>query len=150
MAKYDKLTFRLVLTLILFPLFLFQCSPVRAATVTSYTVYDGDTLTHADVDVFPNMRFHGSLRIRGIDTPEIHTRSACEKMRGYQARDALKGFLDGKTITAENAQNGKYAGRVLADVFADGESVAEWMLKHSYARPYFGGKRDRRWCNEVP
>jgi len=138
------------LFIILFPLFLFQCSPVRAAAVIAYTVYDGDTLTQADVDVFPNMRFHGSLRIRGIDTPEIRTRSACEKMRGYQARDALKGFLAGKSITVENAQNGKYAGRVLADVFADGESVAEWMLKHSYARAYFGGKRDRNWCHDSP
>jgi len=140
----------MMLALILFPLFLFQCSPVRAQTVTEYTVYDGDTLTHATVEVFPNIRYHGSIRIRGIDTPEIRTRSACEKKIGYQARDALKGFLEGKAITVRNAKNGKYAGRVLADVFADDESVAHWMLTHSYAHPYFGGKRDRAWCNDSP
>jgi len=141
------MTFKLVLALILFPLFLFQCSPVRAQPVTAYTVYDGDTLTDATVSVFPNMRFYGSIRIRGIDTPEIRTRSACEKIRGYQARDALKGFLAGKAVTVRNAKNGKFAGRVLADLFADGEPVAPWMLSHSHARPYSGGKRDRSWCN---
>jgi len=150
MDRINKMTLRMVLALILFPLFLFQCSPVRAQPVTAYTVYDGDTLTDATVDVFPNMLYHGSIRIRGIDTPEIRTRSACEKTMGYQAKDALKGFLAGKAVTLANAENGKYAGRVLADVFADGEPVAHWMLTHSHARPYFGGKRDRAWCNDGP
>jgi len=140
------MTRKLTLTLFI----MFQCSMVQAQTVTEYTVYDGDTLTHASVDVFPNMRYHGSIRIRGIDTPEIRTRSLCEKTMGYQAKDALKGFLAGKAVTVRNAENGKYAGRVLADVFAAGEPVAHWMLTHSHARPYFGGKRDRAWCNDSP
>ncbi len=119
-------------------------------SVNSYEVYDGDTLTHTDVTVFPNIHYNGSIRIRGIDTPEIRTKSACEKSLGYQAKDALKVFLKSRSVIVKNVENGKYAGRLLADLFADGEPVAHWMLTHSHARPYFGGKRNRAWCDDSP
>jgi len=73
MAKQGKLTFRLVLTLILFPLFLFQCSPVYAGEYPKYQVevsknYDGDTITLKDA--IPLYITH--IRVKGIDTPELN------------------------------------------------------------------------------
>jgi len=117
-----------------------------SAEVNSFEVYDGDTLTHADVTAFPNIHYHGSVRIRGIDTPEIRTKSDCEKALGYKAKDALAALLKGKVVETSNEANGKYAGRVLADVTADGIDVGDYMIKNGYARKYDGGKRNHDWC----
>ena len=113
--------------------------------VRNIEVYDGDTIK-ATVDTFPNQAFVGSIRINGIDTPEIHTRNQCEKRMGLNAKSALMDFLKGKSVTVSNVKNGKYAGRVLGDLHANGESAATYMLRKGYAKPYFGGKKDRNWC----
>lgn len=112
---------------------------------TYLDVYDGDTFK-ASVDTFPNIQYHGAIRINGIDTPEIRTKSACEKALGYKARDALDNLLHSGKVIISNVHNGKYSGRVLADVYVNGRSAAKYMLDHGYARPYAGGPRDRSWC----
>jgi len=118
----------------------------KSASVERYTVYDGDTFTKTTVDVFPGMAYKGSIRVRGIDAPEIHTRSVCEKRMGYESKRALQTFVAGRQIEVKNVKLGKYAGRVVGDVYVDGKSVADYMLRSGYARKYDGGKRNHNWC----
>ncbi|MDX8387245.1 MAG: thermonuclease family protein, partial [Ghiorsea sp.] len=107
------------------------------------SVYDGDTFK-ADIKVFPSLTQKMSVRILGIDTPEIKGKCEQEKEKAIQARDALVGFL-GDKATLSKVQLGKFAGRVLAKVSVDGEDVAAYMLRAGHAIRYDGGKR-QGWC----
>jgi len=137
----NKLLFALFI-----PLFLITCSPVQAgeyaATVDS--VYDGDTIK-ATVEIWPGLFQKVSIRINGIDTPELRTKNACEKALAKKAKTALTVII-GESVTISNVRIGKYAGRVLADVHtAQGVDVGAYMLGSGHAREYHGGKR-QPWC----
>lgn len=111
------------------------------------SVYDGDTFKvsfNCDIDVLCK---NIPIRINKIDTPEIRTRCSSEKILGFQSKYKLSTLLfKAKNIELQNMKRGKFY-RVVADVYADGRSVSEYMIKHGYATPYFGGKRVRN-CNE--
>jgi endonuclease YncB( thermonuclease family) len=77
-----------------------------------------------------------SVRLLGIDTAET------EKDAAIVARDVLSAKILGKTITLRNVTTEKY-GRLLANVYLDGECINDWMLKNGHAVPYDGGKKTR-------
>jgi len=107
-------------------------------------VYDGDTITIATP--LHNTRapiYHFSVRLRGIDSPEIRGSSPEEKVAAQKARDALAEKVLNQMVFLQNLDTEKY-GRVLADVYLEGEakySINEWMLEHHYAVPYTGGTK---------
>jgi len=113
--------------------------------LTIESVYDGDTIK-GHVDIWPNLTKYTSIRINGIDTPELRTKNKCEKTLGLKAKQALIDLIGDKQVTISNVKLGKYAGRVLADVTVGGEDVAAYMINHGYAREYHGGKRVG-WCS---
>jgi endonuclease YncB( thermonuclease family) len=82
-----------------------------------------------------------SVRIRGIDAPELHSRCPEERTAATQARDALAALLDRQTVTISNIGGGKYYGRVLADVETEDGAVAPAMLSQALVRHYSGGRR---------
>jgi endonuclease YncB( thermonuclease family) len=84
--------------------------------------------------------------LRGIDTPEIRSSCADETILAVQARDHLKALIGNKTITLHNVHYGKYAGRVIADVYVDTNiSLSTMMKEYGFAVTYTGGKRPL-WC----
>jgi micrococcal nuclease len=111
--------------------------------------YDGDTLT---VDI-PNLHsFFGrnaKVRVRGMDTPEIHGHQPCEREAARNARRLLESLLkNAKRIDLENVDKDKYF-RILADVQVDDRSVAGLMIKNELAYPYDGGRKVlRNWCRK--
>lgn len=117
--------------------------PYQASLVT---VKDGDTVV-LDLYVWPGQTNQISVRELGIDTPEKRTRNLCEKELGYKATNFTIGFLANKHITVENVEYGKYAGRVLGNIYADGESLSEALLSEGLAVKYDGGKKSE-WCKE--
>ncbi len=130
-------------------IFVVLAAPACASENTSYklnieSVYDGDTIK-GYVDIWPGLTKRISVRINGIDAPEIRTKNKCEKSLGLKAKHALVDFIGKRQVFVLNIRQGKYAGRVLADVLAEGESVADYMISHGYAREYHGGKR-AGWC----
>ena len=91
--------------------------------------------------------WRGSIRIAGIDTPESR-RSQCpsEKVRGKQAGSRLAELLQEAPIQVRNVIEGKWAGRLVAEVIlANGKSVADVLIAEGHAVPYSGGKR-QSWC----
>lgn len=89
---------------------------------------------------------NGCIYIRlGIDTPEIRGKCAEEKALALKAKAALQELLKGD-VELWDIHNGKYAGRVLAHVTADGISVPDALINLGLARPYDGGKRSG-WCD---
>lgn len=116
----------------------------RPATVVS--VYDGDTFT-ARVEVWPGVLVETSVRIVGIDAPEIRGKCDEERRQARAARDELAALLGGRVLLLEIKRD-KYAGRVDARVLgADGRDVAEAMLAAGLARAYDGGRREG-WCDQ--
>jgi endonuclease YncB( thermonuclease family) len=118
-------------------------------------VYDGDTITIATP--LNNTRspiYHFPVRLRGIDTPEIHGKTKEEKAAAVNARNALSAKILGKMVFLQNIDMEKY-GRILADVFLEEEekekedqSLSEWMIENHYAVAYDGGKKSE-WNQET-
>ncbi len=139
------------------PLLLNACfllAPATAGTAPTITgpvsakvvkVYDGDTFT-VEAYPWPGITAKASVRIDGVDTPEIRGKCEAEKQKAIEAREFVKGLVLGETVTLENVKHGKYAGRVVAEVFLDGGvSLAEKIISQGLGREYHGGRREG-WC----
>lgn len=113
-------------------------------------VYDGDTITIATKIGADICRF--SVRLNGIDTPEIKAKNENEKIRAKRARDALNAMIFGKIVKIEVHSYDKY-GRILADVVSldDGTNMSEYMLKNGHATKYDGGTKinPEYWVNAI-
>ena len=106
-------------------------------------VNDGDTFK-ARIEVWPGVEVQTAVRVRGIDTPEIKGKCQSEKDAALRARERLRTLLAGK-VSVSNVELDKYAGRVDADVVADGVNVADVLVSEGLARRYTGGAR-QGWC----
>jgi len=108
-------------------------------------VYDGDSFTIASEMPFLNSPIYRfSVRLSGIDCPEIKGKTIIEKELAINARDALINKIMNKTITLKNVSLEKY-GRILADVYCDGVHINQWMLDNKFALPYDGGTKTSEW-----
>jgi len=105
-------------------------------------VYDGDTITIASKLPFNESPLYRlSVRLNGIDTPEIKGKTEDEKLAAKHARDALSALILNKVVTLKNIQTEKY-GRILADVYLGDLYLNEWLIKEKYAVKYDGGTKN--------
>ena len=118
--------------------------PVAASLIR---VVDGDTL-EVKVRIWLGQELVTSVRIRGIDAPELHGRCRRETILAAAATDRLAD-LTGETLTLTAVGEDKYFGRVVADVTNQaGDDLGRLMLASGLARPYDGGQRGD-WCGLV-
>lgn len=90
--------------------------------------YDGDTITFNLSGLHPIIGEKISIRVNGIDTPEIKGKCEKEKYDAQQARDMVTDILkDSEQITLMNMEKGKYF-EVAADVIVDGKNLAGMLL----------------------
>jgi endonuclease YncB( thermonuclease family) len=103
-------------------------------------VYDGDTITIAaqPYQQLPIYKF--SIRLAGIDTPEIKSHDPREKQMAIAARDALYDKIFGEIVILGNVTTEKY-GRILADVYCNDLHINQWLLDNHLAIPYHGGTK---------
>lgn len=104
-------------------------------------VYDGDTITIASkmpFDQSPYYRF--SVRLKGIDCPEIRTKNAEEKQCAILTRNFLKDLLMDKIVTLKEVELEKY-GRILADVYLDEVNLSDLLCEKHMAVKYDGGTK---------
>ena len=106
--------------------------------------YDGDTF-HARAVIFaPQQPVKFTVRLRGIDTPEIKTSDKAEHDHAVIARNALSKLLpNGSIARLSNPASDKY-GRLLADVInSDGINVSQYMIDNKFAHRYDGGTKEK-------
>jgi endonuclease YncB( thermonuclease family) len=119
--------------------------PVEAQLVS---VIDGDTLM-VNARPWPQQTISVLVRIRGIDTPELHAKCSDVRELALAARDVLAEALatgDGR-LSLTDISGDKYFGRVVADVAYDnGRDAASVMLAAGLARPYDGGHKAKEVC----
>ena len=104
-------------------------------------VYDGDTITIASKLPFDNSPLYRlSVRLNGIDTPEIKGKTEDEKTAAKQVKDALSVLILNKRVSLKNIQTEKY-GRILADVYIGELHINQWLITEKYAVKYDGGTK---------
>jgi endonuclease YncB( thermonuclease family) len=110
-------------------------------------VYDGDTFT-AWIYIFPGLIAERSVRLNGVDTPELRGKCPQEKEAAQRARARARELIEksGNMVSLTYVLLGKYAGRVVADVsLSNGADLASMLISEGLGRPYDGGKR-AGWC----
>jgi endonuclease YncB( thermonuclease family) len=106
-------------------------------------VYDGDTITVASKLPFRNSPIYRfSVRLLGIDSPEIKGHSDAEKALAKKSRDALSELIFEKNVVLKDVSTEKY-GRLLANVYINDLHVNKWMLDNKHAIEYDGGTKTR-------
>jgi endonuclease YncB( thermonuclease family) len=104
-------------------------------------VYDGDTITIASKLPFENSPIYRfSVRLAGIDTPEIKGKTEQETILAKEAKNKLHTMIMDKYILLKNINTEKY-GRILADVYLDDIHINKWMVDQKLAVGYNGGKK---------
>ena len=105
------------------------------------SVYDGDTF-RCDIAGVPDIIGKNiSIRVNGIDTPEMKDKDQYVRMKAVDAKNlAQRKLLGAKKVELRNIDRGKYF-RIIADVYVDGESLSKIMLDSGLANEYDGGTK---------
>ncbi len=99
--------------------------------------YDGDTCTSTTGE---------KIRLACIDTPELQGRNA-DPIPAKAARDYLRGYLKGKTITIRRIDTDRY-GRTVAELFADDVNVQQQLVATGHAEIYRRYAKQCPWTNQ--
>jgi len=112
-------------------------------------VIDGDTVAVV-VRVWPAVLIQTSIRLLGVDTPELKGKCESERAKAREASAFVKKLLPaGAQITLRKVKPDKYAGRHDADIFIEGDrSLADALIDAGLARRYDGGRR-QGWCEVI-
>ncbi len=77
--------------------------------------YDGDTIT-VEAGIWPDLTWSGSVRVLGVDAPEIQSACEAERALAIAARDYVRDLLIDESVILGVIEN-EYGGRVLANVY---------------------------------
>ncbi len=107
-------------------------------------VVDGDTVKMR-VAVWIDQEVTVSVRLQGVDAPELfRPKCAAEKEKALAAKAYLEGLLQGAggRLVLKDVRRGKYAGRVVARLEANGRDAGAALVKAGLAVPSPKGA----WC----
>lgn len=109
------------------------------------SVLDGDTV-NVKIRVWIGQEIETSLRIDGIDAPEIKGKCERERTLAAAAREELATLVNDNIVRIYNVRLEKYAGRVLGQLQTSGGiDIGKHMIDKGFARAYHGEKR-QPWC----
>lgn len=105
-------------------------------------VYDGDTFTIATKLNKKQKQFYRfSVRVKGIDCPEMKTKSLNEKYVANIAKERVTELIMNKTVILKNITYDKY-GRICANVFFKQKgtvySLSDILITEHLAVEYYG------------
>ncbi|MBB4122532.1 thermonuclease family protein [Martelella radicis] len=118
--------------------------PVRAEIVR---IIDGDTIV-VEARPWPGQIVETSVRIRGVDTPELRSSCEAERQAASIAKDYVVSLLrEGETVQLRQIAGDKYFGRVVADVgLPDDRDLSSLLLEGGFAVSYDGGRKQAFVC----
>lgn len=105
--------------------------------------YDGDTIT-VTIPSWPKILGNEiAVRVAGIDTPELQGTTGATKAMALEAKELVADLCKkADTLIIRNIERGKYF-RLVADVYADGNNIAETLLNANLAKHYDGGTKPK-------
>ncbi len=108
--------------------------------------YDGDTITVDLPGIHPLFGDDITVRISGIDTPEVKGKCDQERLLAHNAQALVKARLAvAKTILLAEVGRDKYF-RINARVVADGADLGALLISRGLAVAYDGGTKTHNWC----
>lgn len=128
--------------------------------VTYLQTLDGDTLTVSLPGLLRPSERHGehaafvlaerlSIRVRGIDCPELRARCPEERRLAERAQRRVQGVMSrARLIHLHRVKPDKYA-RLLAEVEVDGVDLGSLLLREGLAVAYDGGTKTNPWCGDI-
>ncbi|MBO7645298.1 MAG: thermonuclease family protein [Alphaproteobacteria bacterium] len=120
-----------------------------ATSVAVKYIVDGDTFA-GDVILDDGTKVKSvNVRLRNVDTPEIHGECDSEIAMANRAKQRLSELIPvGSMLEIKNIKNDKYDGRIDANVFdSHGHDVGLILIREKLGRAYSGGKR-LSWCDD--
>ena len=122
---------------------------------TSFTTYDidhiskiidGDSVS-ASINLGFDVQVTKSIRLAGIDTPEVRTRDDEEKRYGLLAKSQLEKLCaSADSLFLRCIEEKDKYGRVLAELWVrNGDTdtcVNQWLCENHYAVPYEGQNKE--------
>lgn len=113
---------------------------IRIARVIK--VYDGDTITIAAYypSYIERKLYKFSVRLSGIDCPEINSINKSERETAIKAKEFLHNLIYNQLVQLNNITLDKY-GRLLAEVKLGDVSCNELLIKHRLAVKYDGKRK---------
>lgn len=115
----------------------------NATVDTINAVHDGDTftITFKNKSWPPIIKDHISIRLDGVDTPEMTDKRDSIKVLAQKAKDFSNTKLrSAKKITLKDMKRDKYF-RIDATVIIDGWSLGDSLIALGLAHPYDGGTK---------
>jgi endonuclease YncB( thermonuclease family) len=110
-------------------------------SVELVSVYDGDTITVNIKGYPPIVGEKISVRVWGVDAPEMRSLDQTERAYAVEARKFVRKSLQrAKEIRLVRMRRDKYF-RILAEVVFDGHDLGEELLKVGLGNRYYGGKK---------
>ncbi len=101
-------------------------------------VVDGDTIVLAD---------DRTVRVMGIDTPEIRGQCQSERDRAQTAKIRMMELV-ARGVRLEVSRDRDRYGRTLARVFDNrGRDIGQILISEGLARPYNGRGQRGGWCD---
>lgn len=120
-------------------------TPKALENVEIISVYDGDTFKiniPCDMEVFCDSV---SVRVRGVDTPEIKGKTEREKQLAKKAKKFTQDFLKQTPISLTNCGRDKYF-RLLCNVQnRTGKDLAQELIKADLGYAYQGGTKSKQY-----
>jgi micrococcal nuclease len=108
-------------------------------------VIDGDTI-HGTFTIWPEEVVTTSVRLRGIDAPEMSASCGPEREKAVAAKDALIRLIGGRPVYLQKVSTDKY-GRALATVLTEsGRDLSMDLINLGYAHVYDGRGPRAPWC----
>nr|VFK16252.1 MAG: Endonuclease YncB, thermonuclease family [Candidatus Kentron sp. LFY] len=110
------------------------------------SVYDGDTFK-VTINAWPSIIGKEiGIRVDGVDTPEIRGKCLREKELARAAKRYTENMLrKAEVVELRDLGRGKYF-RIVADVYADGNSLGKGLIGNGHAVAYDGGRKTKDWC----
>ena len=113
------------------------------------SVYDGDTFKinlNCDTNIFCN---NVPVRVKGIDCPEMKSKTEKEKELAQQAKQFTKDFFESQPVNLSNCTRDKYF-RINCSVEVNGQDLATLLLDKGLAYKYDGGTKQESLWEDTP
>lgn len=114
------------------------------------SVVDGDTIS---VDGSKDFALPIKVRVQDVDTPEKGSLAKCQGEKNLANRATQFTLMKiqeakkrGYQISFENIDWDKYGGRVVADVYLGGDSLADLLIREGLGKKYTGSGPKPSWC----
>lgn len=105
------------------------------ALVLSWAVIDGDTM-QVTARVWPGHVFEGRVRLLRVDTPEPGGKAPpCERALAAVATSYTRNALSGAGVIVVKGRRRDSFGRVLGEVYLDGQNFNDRLLRDGVGRP---------------